>query len=846
MDAARQYQLAPDVLVRFNPLPPEALPAADEFIVEVLERLDTIRRWRTENRQPLIDALEGLVARAPDRVARQRLIAAKRAVFNDRPLPAARKDAPDVERIVQWRGSDIHMERLGPLLDVHHRRVVDDERRTLLGAAACPSFSAALELSTPALARDVERLRDPNPPREKQRSKTYVALLQYVARAATRTSPYSSYTVVAHGTWKPGSVVLAPPPAWSRAVEVNLRLLWTLLDRVTRSAGVVPYVRLRLAQSRAASDPAVLEFEALSAASQRYEDLVVAKRRPSTIARTTGVDALLSLVEDRDGSVSGQQIVAGLRLHVGITAQEAVSLILAWMAAGLLEPVIPVNLQEADPLRQSLSWLENLPRSATLDQAVQTCRTAMAAKQRFPGASVQERKELARQVTTGFEQAGVPTTSPATTPLLEDVVSTPSLEVDPSWCVPSQAELGALMFVVEAFDPRPGLRRAFRREYVQRYGRGSRRPLITVASEIIEPVLESWLIEETSPGQPFSRLAILRQHLIDAVAGSPRDADIALQRTIEHLQRSDDSLSKSKTTSSSYAVLVQPSVGAIDARSSVFVNRVLSGAGRHFARFLPSLNPRVQANISARLVNSSHHGSSTAEYRPVYGFNANVHPLLAAYEISDHGDPTGSLRLDDLTLTHDPADDEVVIHDAEGRRIEPVYLATFSADDVPPHATLLYALGGGGGDLPPLGRSLWSSEQLSRSAYVTARPRVTVGRYVLARASWYVPAGCVPLRSDSLNDSEYLSTVDGWRRSNDLPSEVFVRRSTWSGKPQYLSLQSPTGLHLFDRWRRRNGGDLLFEEVAPALDESIMASAVGSHVCEVLFEVDHFGPPPGS
>jgi hypothetical protein len=104
---------------------------------------------------------------------------------------------------------------------------------------------------------------------------------------------------------------------------------------------------------------------------------------------------------------------------------------------------------------------------------------------------------------------------------------------------------------------------------------------------------------------------------------------------------------------------------------------------------------------------------------------------------------------------------------------------------------------------------------------VVARPRVTEGRVVVRRAAWTMPVDAVPWPTDGQDDADLLRCAERWRRTHDLPHEVYVRISRTAltmdpaaRKPVWLDLRSP---HAWRHVAAMVGPDAVGVELVEAL-----------------------------
>ena len=122
-------------------------------------------------------------------------------------------------------------------------------------------------------------------------------------------------------------------------------------------------------------------------------------------------------------------------------------------------------------------------------------------------------------------------------------------------------------------------------------------------------------------------------------------------------------------------------------------------------------------------------------------------------------------------------------------------------------------------------------------------PRVTVGRLVLVRESWRIPAAAIPFRG--IDDPlERFVSARRWAHELDLPRFVFVRVPE-EPKPFFLDFESAPYVDLMAKVLR-GASQATISEMLPSFGESWLADREGRrYVCEVrIAAVDPARPAP--
>jgi hypothetical protein len=249
----------------------------------------------------------------------------------------------------------------------------------------------------------------------------------------------------------------------------------------------------------------------------------------------------------------------------------------------------------------------------------------------------------------------------------------------------------------------------------------------------------------------------------------------------------------------SYSLFVQP------ARQGTWlvVNHLYAGWGRFTSRFLDMLIPDARMEVAAQIRRHLDPDAVTAQFRPVNGFNANLHPLMVGVEVGE--DPAWcDILLDDLEMCHDPSIDQVRLrHRRTGRHVDVLYLGFLMPFALPDRLIpLCHDLSAGAVALQHLTPRFGDGD-------LTWRPRLRHRDVVLSRGQWRVGSSTVAalLKSASIEGEVPAAAVAAWRAGLGLPAEVFVESApvAVSGsdslraylarrKPQYVDLNN--ALHL--------------------------------------------------
>nr|WP_052850630.1 lantibiotic dehydratase [Streptomyces avicenniae] len=846
------------------------------------------------------DLLHGLVGSNEDDDARRALLRLRREVFNNR-LPqapeeavalVARLDAGAGRALSGWLAERARLaarEAAGPAV------VAADLARTraaLRALAGEERLRAGLLLASPSLDAELDGhlARDPGTGGpDKRARKTERSLLAYLYRTACKTSPFSTFTGVALGTLAdsegdgrgPGALEAAGP--WTSHPRLNVAVLGRIAEVIVadparradlpvapapgwgRDEDRVRYVRRWVTTG---ADEAAVTFDTV-------------RDRLFFLRRSGVLDRMLTLFGERPGLRYGE-VARWLADGLGEPVRDVERYLAALLDVGMVRvPSLDTGVHDTDPLRafqRSLRALERPWARETADALDGPARCLA----RYPEAPPAERRALLAELrghladvqrTLGAREPRVPRT------VVYEDVSVPWVTADRAAFTRALAEpLRSVERVLPAFDLTLPQRLTFTGFFVARHGRGGRcDDLVRLIHDFHEDFFDQYLSftarrdrfdaqgrhvpEENWLGLPqLKSLDTARQVFQDGVralwetsgaAGAGPDGVRELElpeglfaETAAEL----DGLSPGTAISAHHVQLADDERGG--GEPLVVLNRSYGGLSFPFSRFTHCHDDAdLAARLRARARALRPPGAVFAEVTggPVTS-NLNLHGRLTDHEIVCPGEtsdapPDRRLPLEDLTLTHDPATERLVLRSERlGREVVPVYLGylvPLALPEIPRTLLLLSPT-----SMAPL--DVWGGIA-EGAAYegVTRRPRVRHGRLVLARRSWSAPADALPPRAGTAQaggDAAWYLGWQRWRRRQGLPERVFATvkdggaRGATGAKPQYVDFDSPLSLLAFEGLLRRPEARVVFREALPDGDGPRVTTGRGAHVTEFAVE----------
>lgn len=804
-------ELAPYALVRVAALPhPEPPPGAAGFRRAMAAAVAAHSRLR-ELAPQVADALHDSASDHPAEFHRRVVLPLRRDVHNARSprtaLLAGLGTLPErVPPLARWLDERAALDAATEVALDAWPHALAAERAVLARVCQAEPVRLAGVLTGADLLHGLTRAAAGGGAPDRKARKVEATVLRYALRATSKTSPLSWYTQVGWGSWGDGPWPRARPVAHTEPNRLLLtRLVAAFRDRPHRLApglrehdGHVVFRRDTLIAPPPDAPPSRID---------------VTREEQVDVAATGPLRFLVAAVRDAGpGGVVPAELVEALaaRLATHEAATAARAYVDRVLDIGLLVPVEPVHPQDPDAPAAIAAWLREQGAPDVADRLTRLV-TATAA---FATADPPARAVATAELTAGWrdlgERVGVDLSGIA--PVLEDVLLPEPVRV-PATGAEALTRLTPLLVL---FDQQVLVRRLVRNRFVDAVGPGGTASLAECAVFLsgVSPDDANTAGSARDPG-----VVSLMESRAKIAAAARADGVLSDDLVHEAAHHVPDWLRRP----GSYAFFGQPTP---DGR--LVVNHVYPGFGRFLSRFLRRL-PGAADAVAAQLRRAL--GERFAQFRPLHGFNANLHPLLGAHEVGEDARWV-DLPADELQVRHDRRTDEVrVVH--RGEPLDVVYLGFLLPALMPDRHLPLHAdLACGWVDLD----ALRSSED---DGEVVRRGGLRYRDVVLARRTWDFPAP-----PELGVDEAVAPAVARLRARHGLPEHVFVdararavsadplERMMVPTKPQYVDFGNALHLRCLPRLLARFPDGVELTEALPVPG----AQSPGGRVLEVIAE----------
>jgi hypothetical protein len=854
----------------------------------------------------LSDPLAEAVGSTDDAALRRRLLAVRRSVFNNRlpgDLPAARALATGLggstgADLLAWLDARQRWERLRTDGDTVLAAAFARTRAALRATARDERLRQGLLLASPTLEERLDAfVADPAPVPGKRARKMERSLLSYLYRTACKTSPFSTLTGVALGTFGPPGTTRVDD-VWTGHPRLNVVVLSRLAELVAAdpvrradlpvtlaSGWKLDEDRVRYVQRAvtAGDDSAPVSFDAA-------QDRLFFLRRQGTL------DGMLTLLRDHDGTLRHGDLARWLADTTGAGADEAGHYLTALLDLGMLQlPALATGVHTGNPLHSFQQALRSLDRRWARELAARLDGPADHLA-RYARADVPARRALlaalradliALQTDLGAEQPALPRTL-----LYEDVSAGTTTADLGEWTALVTAPLRSLGRVLPAFDVALPQRLTLKGFFLARFGRGGQcADLLRLVHDFHEDIFRQYLqfaatkddfLPDGSHAPEENWLGMEEIAAVDAARATltarVRAEWAQLSGDAEEFVLDDATVDQVAATLEGAAPGFRPQshflqLARRDGDPLAVLNNSFGGLCFPFTRFTHCFDDAAEgdgpaagltAALRAELRRLQPPGTVFAEITAgAVTTNLNLHGRLTDHEIVCPGESSTApeearLHLDDLYAVHDEESDRLVLRSRRlGKEVVPLYLGYLVPMVLPeiPRTLLLFS---------PTARSVmdvWRGVPTGpEEAGVTRRPRVRHHGLVVQRRAWTAADGSLPRRADHRGDGDWYLAWHRWRHRHGLPARVFATvheeaadgtaggaetGGAWFGgsKPQYVDFESPLSLTALEGLLGGRAARTVFEEMLPGEDELHVVSPRGRHVAELAVEMLP-GPAP--
>ncbi|MEV0615171.1 lantibiotic dehydratase [Nonomuraea sp. NPDC050404] len=872
-------------MLRFAGLEVEAALAlrsshAVAWAEEVIER---DRRLQL-GKDALADALGLAVGYVADNAVRRALLELRRDVFNLR-LPrvglagtaASVLSAETAMELAEWLELRRAQEELLPVGEEILEADLAAGRAHLRTLAARPELRHGILLSSPSLDTYMDSYLSRSGTPGKRARKVERSLLEYVYRAACKTSPFSTLTAVALGRFQASATGLLqldrPPAGQAGHTRLNLAVLARVAEAVSADTGALADLPVRLTtgwsterdrvryvrrEQTLGDNDAPVTLDAL------HESLFYLPDHGmlADVLESLSPDASLRLGE-----------LADRLTGAGRPREDVEAYLTRLMRLGLLvAPVLHLDIHEPDPVGGFAARLRTVDRPWANELAGRIEKVADATSC-YRSATLAERRALLSSIRSTMADGDHRITAPRTL-LYEDVtLGGTQAEADPAaWEAMLAPDLQGLSRILPVFDmvlPQRLMTRGF---FLARHGRGGRcDDVVQFVHDFHRDFYDQHLRtsmrwrEFDEDNEYLGRPNPLYLAEIDALDDARREVIRQMRARLQELPQGMTELVLDDDFIDAVSDRLPSATEPLDPRCFFMqlgrgpggghiavLNRVYGGLTLQFSRFGHCFDEDLLVGLRDHLAAICPEDALFAELKGGYeSTNLNLHGRVTPYELVCPGDVSfrpqaEQVPLEDLFI-EDGADGRLRLRSGRlGREVIPVYLGFLMPLALPEIQRLLLNF-----SYSTLARiDLWSgTDQPLEDDAIGGHPRVRYGSLVIQRRLWKAHPSRLPRPLPGQSRSAHFLAWRRWRREHDLPCRVFVTPDTSSGqeddqpiagpaKPQFIDFDSHFSLMLLDDLVKSADRRLVFVEMLPDVGDLWLRPDGREYVSELTVEID--------
>jgi hypothetical protein len=864
------YAVAPMFGVRIAGAPVEDLQRLEfRTTWDVVDKHVELIAWLRTEGEAISDLLHSFIGTCGDGGIKPMLVALRRAVFQTKG-PGDRVWSEGVRRVLPtdltariavWLSA---LER-ARALEVRLSGVLAAEKSARTDAlrevAAKNAFRFGLLLGSPTLA-DVLGAWIDGPSAGCPRGPVLLRLTKYLSRVVAKTSPYASFTFSGLGVWAQSGSASCPTGelTWRSVAELDRRVVLWIWSGLACHPEFREHIRLRL-------NPSVIEVDG------QLRFLGAAMGEPVvSVAITDTLRYVLHFVRTMP-----QPTLGGLRRNLqgaGTLANpgSCLSYVDTLIDLGLLELRPPFLDQGADPLGDLADWVATAA-DASIDgangwyQALCTLRAAVRGYAELPDARarIEQLRHIRSMLTELLAELAHPAVPelPAKDVVRENAVITHQA-ARCSWkhWQPVFDDLDALRGFLGIFNPYLALTTRATAFFLDRFGPFTTVPFLEFYRELHAcsstgsyQAEGAGLVVSGPPG--VQELAERRRAAVETLYSVGQDASGIVRVHPRTLARIAASWPPDIRTPGSICCYAQEIPSQDGPR--LVLNVVRTGYGWGISRIQHLIDQTGDPTLvpQQRWPRTDDTRVLLAECRAAFATNMNLRLAAVPYAIDypraeSDTDAAAQVSIAELQVSYDQVPGRLALRERHGAEVRPLSLGMLVEHALPPALRFLIRVFGEPQTLLVPDRQLSDVGWRSGIDGVRSRPRLEVGRIVLARAAWSLPAHQFPLRKKGESDAVHLLRLARWRDEHGIPRQCFVRlTATASGagqdwslskarKPLYLDFANWFLLTAFDRalvHLRHPDAVVVFEEALPDLADAPHYGQHGQRVTEYIFEL---------
>lgn len=895
-------RLAPYFLLRTGGMPINgllAMRAADTM--DKLYTLSSIQANLKAITPSLTERIEKEVPHLTDDRLRNKLITYKRDMYNHR-RPKSRAvdfvgELPQalLAEMEQWEADMEKMQDLKAQAQADFNREQPHARRVLQTTVNNHNFLNGVLLTSGDLFEKVNKyIETPIEEQNARLRKVEYTLATMLTRVAAKTSPFSTFSLVGQGLLAQDAD-LAETEFPSLAHRSQVRINWTpvlrVLDGLLKHPDVRPLLAYRVNRTLRVEENRLVLIQRKDSPATRPR-VFRTTETPVSMDFNPAMQMVIAIIRESEGGallypdLIERMSQAGPREAIEKFVNQLIDI-------QVIEPTVEYPEQSRD----ILATVRNLIGTWQTEVAVRTSdhlQAISALIEQYRTGTVPVRSELLVSIRRRFEEigdiVGLPTTARSLGLLVyEDAILEGATRVPAAEWEEILSDLSFYQELAPLFDVKFRLQSVIAKMFVDRYGADGIctdtgefvRNLIPVHTQFIKPMVPGQLFADLEIGNDIPNIRALNDlklEFLDLINRRFDEGETEIELTREELApligRVPASIKNRPLSHEFFMQWVKD-----DRQSLMVINQPYFGYLAFMSRFVEYFQEDGMVDRLRTYLSDLFAGTGAlAEVSGVYGFNANLHPRIAPYEMTfpatsfargeEEEVPTVDWR--DVSFVYDRDTDRVMIQHEKIGRMNALYLGTLVPLMLPTIVRTLMNMFSNGNLIESYHtiREYELSDEVKQSQ-VRVYPRIRLGQVVVSRKKWMVPRAQLPMREAKESEFDYFCRVHEWRMNLNMPSRVFVRfvpmidsenpllglldRDSAQNapeldftemKPQHIDFENPVLVRLLGKLIVDGTFGMVVEEMLPDVDQLPVQNGQERYVSEVIVEMSKGGVSP--
>ncbi|MDR7246884.1 lantibiotic dehydratase [Priestia megaterium] len=865
-------KLFPNFIIRAASVPMEKLECLKmNETISFVNRLESIENNIQNSVANICDELFALIKLETDEYKKKILLNLKRDIYNQRNISYSYEHLLDIElneKIDKWKLFKQEAAALKEQIEFIFQEELLEKRTSIQELANLRDLQRAIPLSTETLHKKWKKyLSVPVNEQNKKLRKIERSILLYLTRTIAKTSPFSSLTLIGGGEFTEFSSEKSCSLSWESDVHSNNMVgiyIWELLIKSSLST----YFPLEINSSYrvVTSDKKYIEFVKVDR--HRINSKFLEQKEKSVkMPYDNGIDSLCKFIEQTpfiNFSLLKEKILESNK------NSNADILIKKLMEIDLIRFKTPFAEQDTDYIDKIINYLENMNKELKENSlSIEICSIMKKFKSIIhQGLGMDSNRiEETLKLLNGYLDNLVTKLDgkiEEINPIIyEDCYIKSLFELPEEKFSSFIKDVSSIEPLYVLFDTQVPVKIFIHKVFLELQQGENKINLLTFQNYIqtiiskFDSDFMSYIINYISDQPLYHEWNSLRSkfynNIFNMIDMTNEEFTISKKLLDELKLEMSDNLRAMSTKSWSY--FIQPLTDG-----NFVVNKLSDGNGKFMSRFMRGLSEKAGLDFSNSTLNyiekTLNEPSVITELNGVFGFNANIHPSIAPYELQYPG--VGSRKRDEKLINPENVsvsisqEGNIVLYSNDlEKKIELFYIQFLNLKLVPPLFRFLIYFSHLSNPHISLNENLFLNENV-REKEIVYFPRLKVGNTIFERRQWWIKTDSFLKENNKDNNGlERFLNMRRWFKEHSIPRKFYLRanlslQSTSEmkpapyqdamRKPQYIDIDSFHLCQVFFNQIAVMKEGFIVEEALPDIETLDNQFFEKKHMVELLIE----------